>query len=73
MWEKLTEKISNVTSKFFPRENEAIKHDLVEFKVQCLKSFVTMATNLPSCFSIEFLEQLLKFLVNFTLLKYVTS
>ena len=30
-----------------------------------------MATNLPSCFSIEFLEHLLKFLVNFTLLKYV--
>ena len=23
----------------FPRENEAIKHDLVEFKVQCLKAF----------------------------------
>ena len=32
-----------------------------------------MATNLPSCFSIEFLEQLLKFRVNFTLLKYVKS
>ena len=32
-----------------------------------------MATNLPSCFSIEFLEQLLKFLVNFSLLKYVKS
>ena len=32
-----------------------------------------MATNLPSCFSIEFLEQPLKFLVNFTLLKYVKS
>ena len=32
-----------------------------------------MATNLPSCFSIEFLEQLLKFLVNFPLLKYVKS
>ena len=32
-----------------------------------------MATNLPSCFSIEFLEQLLKFLVNFTLLKYDKS
>ena len=32
-----------------------------------------MAINLPSCFSIEFLEQLLKFLVNFTLLKYVKS
>ena len=37
------------------------------------KSFVTMATNLPSCFSIEFLEQLLKFLLNFILLKYVKS
>ena len=37
------------------------------------RSFVTMATNLPSCFSIQFLEQLLKFLVNFTLLKYVKS
>ena len=24
---------------FFPRENEAIKHDFVEFKVQCLKVF----------------------------------
>ena len=35
------------------------------------KPFVTMATNLPSCFSIQFLEQLLKFLVNYTLLKYV--
>ena len=32
-----------------------------------------MAINLPFCFSIQFLEQLLKFLVNFTLLKYVKS
>ena len=32
-----------------------------------------MATNLPSCFFIQFLEQLLKFLVNLTLLKYVKS
>ena len=32
-----------------------------------------MATNLPSCFSIQFLEKLLKFLVDFTLLKYVKS
>ena len=32
-----------------------------------------MATNLPSCFPIEFLEQLLKLLVNFTLSKYVKS
>ena len=38
-----------------------------------LKVFVAMATNLPSCFSIQFLAQLLKFLVNFTLLKYVKS
>ena len=36
-------------------------------------SFVTMATHLPFCFFIQFLEQLLKFLVNFTLMKYVKS
>ena len=32
-----------------------------------------MATNLPPCFFIQFLELLLKVLVNFTLLKYVKS
>ena len=32
-----------------------------------------MATNLPYCFLIEVLQQLLKFPVNFTLLKYVKS
>ena len=32
-----------------------------------------MATNLPFWFCIQFLEQLLKFLANFTLLKYVKS
>ena len=32
-----------------------------------------MTTNLPSCFFIQFLEELLKFLVNFSLLKYVES
>ena len=32
-----------------------------------------MATNLPSWFLIQFLEQLLRFLVNFSLLKYVKS
>ena len=37
------------------------------------RSFITMATNLPSCCSIQFFEQLLKFPVNFTLLKYVKS
>ena len=37
------------------------------------KEMFTMTTNLPSCFSIQFLEQPLKFLVNFTLFKYVKS
>ena len=32
-----------------------------------------MAANLPFCFLIQFLEQLLKFLLNFTLLKSVKS
>ena len=32
-----------------------------------------MATNLPSYFSIQFLEHLLEFVVNFTLFKYVKS
>ena len=35
------------------------------------RSSAAMATNLPSCLLIQFLEQLLKFLLNFTLLKYV--
>ena len=56
---------------FFLLENEAIKHDLVEFKVQCLKVFRYHGNKLPSCFFIQFLEQLLKFLVYFILLKYV--
>ena len=43
------------------------------FKVQCLKIFVAMTTSLPSCFLIQFLGQLLKILVNFTLLKYFKS
>ena len=36
-------------------------------------SFVTMETNLQSYFFIQLLEKLVKFLVNFTLLKYVKS
>ena len=39
MWNTKTEKIPNVTSILFTCENEAIKHDLVEFKVKCLKVF----------------------------------
>ena len=58
---------------FFPRENEAIKHDLVEFKVPCLKVFYYHGKKFTILLSTEFLEQLLKFLVNFTLLKYVKS
>ena len=38
-----------------------------------LRSFVTMATNVPFCVFSQFLEQPLKFLTNFTLLKYVKS
>ena len=29
----------------FPRENEAVKHDLVKFKVQCLKVFCYHGNN----------------------------
>ena len=57
----------------FPRENEAIKHELVEFKVQCLKAFCYHGNKSTILLSIQFLERLLKFLVNFTLLKYVKS
>ena len=53
--------------------NEAIKHDLVEFKVQCLKVFCYHDNKSTILLFIQFLEQLLKFLVNFTLLKYVKS
>ena len=37
------------------------------------RSFVTIATNISSCLFIQVLEQMLKFKVNFTLLKYVKS
>ena len=53
----------------FLSENEAIKHDLVEFKVQCLKVFCYHGNTSTILLFIQFLEQLLEFLVNFTLLK----
>ena len=56
-----------------PRENEAIKHDLVEFKVQRLKVFCYHGNKSTILLFTQFLEQLLKFLVNFTLLKSVKS
>ena len=45
---------------------------LSNLRFSVCRSFVTMATNLPSCFSTEFLEQPLKFLVNFTLLNMLS-
>ena len=57
----------------FPREKEAIKHDLVEFKVQYLKVFCYQGNKSTILLFHSSLEQLLKFLVNFTLFKYVKS
>ena len=69
-----TEKIPNVTSKFLSHvRTRLLNMTWSNLRFNVRRYFVTMATNLPSCFSIEFLEQLLKFLVNFTLLKYVKS
>ena len=65
-----TEKIPNVTSVSFPLENEDVKHDLVNFKVQCLKVFCYHGNKSTILLFNSILEQLLKFLVNFTLLKY---
>ena len=48
-------------------------NDLVEFKVQCLKVFRYHGNKPTVLLFIQFLEQLLKFLVNFTLLKSVKS
>ena len=42
-------------------------------KFSVCRSFVTTSKNQPYCFFIQFLEQLLKFLVNFILLKHVKS
>ena len=64
----------NVTSKFLSqRENDAIRHELIEFKVQCLKVFCYHGNKSTILLFIQFLEQLLKFLANFTLLEYVKS
>ena len=74
IWNSKTEKIPNVTSKFLSYvRTRLLNMTWSNLRFYVWRSIVTMATNLPSCFSIQFLEQLLKFLVNFTLLKYVTS
>ena len=70
----LTKKIPNVTSKFLSHvRTRLLNMTWSNLRFNVWRSLVTMATNLPSCFSIQFLEQLLKFLANFTLLKYVKS
>ena len=68
------EKIPNISSNFLSQMRTRLLHmtwSTLNFNV--LRSFVTMATNLPSCFSVQFLEQLFKFLVSLTWLKYVKS
>ena len=67
-----TEKIPYVTSKFLSHvRTRLLNMTWSNLRFNVLRSFVTMATTLRYCFSIQFLEQLLKLLVNFTLLKYV--
>ena len=68
-WSVLTQKRHFRIS--FPRENEAGKHDLVELKVQCLKVSCCHGNKSTILLFDTILEQLLKFLVNITLLKLV--
>ena len=51
----------------------SIKHNLVEFKVHCLKVFCYHGNKSTILVFYWIFIQLLKFLVNFTLLKYVKS
>ena len=70
IWKTKTEKIPKVTSKFlFYVRTRLLNMTGSNLRLSVSRSFVTMATNLPSCFLIQFLEKLLTFLVNFTLLK----
>ena len=68
-----------IVTNFIPTNKEYLKTNLMQnetnlwSRFNVWRSFVTMATNLPFCFFIQLLEQLLKFLANFTLLKYVKS
>ena len=64
-------KIPNVNSKFLSHLRTRVLNmtwSNLRFMFEVL-----LATNLQSWLFIQFLEQLLKFLVNFTLLKYVKS
>ena len=74
IWNTKTEKISNVTSKFLSHMRTGLLNmTWSNLRFNVWRSFVAMATSLPSCFTIQVLGQLLKFLVNFTFLKYVKS
>ena len=65
-----TEKISNLTSIFLSHmKTRLLIMTWSNLRFNVWRFLVAMATNLPSCFLIQFLEQLLKFLVNFTLLR----
>ena len=57
----------------FPRENEAIKHDLVEFKVQCLKVFCYHGNKSTILLFNSISRTTSEVPVSFTLLKYVKS
>ena len=60
----------NITSKFLSHvRTRLLNMTWSNLRFHVWRSFVAMATNLPSCFFNQFLEQLLKFLLNFTLLK----
>ena len=61
-------------SRLQTRAKEMFYRHLVEFKVQCFEGLLLRWQQIYHLtFSIQFLEQLLKFSVNFTLLKYVKS
>ena len=55
----------------FPRENEAVKQDLVEFKVQCSKVFCCHGNKSTILLFNSIFRTLLKFLLNFTLLSLI--
>ena len=60
-----TDKISNVTSVFSHMKKRLLNITWSNLRLNVSRSFASMATNLQSCFTIQFLEKLLKFLVDF--------
>ena len=69
-----TEKIRDVTSKFlFYVKTRLLNMTWSNLRFNVWMSFISMGINLLSCLLIQFLEKLLTFPLNFTLLKYVKS